>query len=199
MGLWPISKFAFYLVFSYHLLYLSSSSNNIINTKLLKIVTLISGFIIFLCGLSFPISDVMVVDTQSGGTHRMTSDQFFAENKSTFDLIFIDGLHVYEQVLKDIDNSLKVLNENGVILIHDCLPSKIWHQTIPQTHSSWNGDVWKSIVKSRAREDIDTYTIKADQGKSKFNFEGVNSPDRGNFKLSFGGNLVPYYNIKKFH
>ncbi len=38
-----------------------------------------------------------------------------------------------------------------------------------------------------------------DQGKSMFNFEGVNSPDRGNFKLSFGGNLVPYYNIKKFH
>ena len=66
--------------------------------------------------------------------------------------------------MRDIDNSLKILNDNGVILIHDCLPSKIWHQTIPQTHSSWNGDVWKSIVKSRTREDIDTYTIKADQG-----------------------------------
>ena len=66
--------------------------------------------------------------------------------------------------LKDIDNSLNVLNENGVILLHDCLPAKIWHQTIPQTHSSWNGDVWKSIVQSRTREDIDTYTIKADQG-----------------------------------
>ena len=104
------------------------------------------------------------VDPQSGGTHRMTSDKFFSENNYTFDLIFIDGLHVYEQVLKDINNSLKVLNNNGVILIHDCLPSKIWHQTIPQTHSSWNGDVWKSIVKSRTREDIDTYTIKADQG-----------------------------------
>ena len=87
------------------------------------------------------------VDPQSGGTHRMTSDDFFKQNKSTFDLIFIDGLHVYEQVLKDIENSLKVLNDNGVILIHDCLPAKIWHQTIPQTHSSWNGDVWKSIVK----------------------------------------------------
>ncbi len=104
------------------------------------------------------------VDPQSGGTHRMTSDDFFKQNKSTFDLIFIDGLHVYEQVLKDIENSLKVLNENGVILIHDCLPAKIWHQTIPQTHSSWNGDVWKSIVKSRTRIDIDTYTIQADQG-----------------------------------
>ena len=104
------------------------------------------------------------VDPQSGGTHRMTSDDFFKQNKSKFDLIFIDGLHVYEQVLKDIENSLKVLNDNGVILIHDCLPAKIWHQTIPQTHSSWNGDVWKSIVKSRTRIDIDTYTIEADQG-----------------------------------
>ncbi len=104
------------------------------------------------------------VDPQSGGTHRMTSDDFFKQNKITFDLIFIDGLHVYEQVLKDIENSLKVLNDNGVILIHDCLPAKIWHQTIPQTHSSWNGDVWKSIVKSRTRIDIDTYTIEADQG-----------------------------------
>ena len=104
------------------------------------------------------------VDPQSGGTHRMTSDDFFKQNKSTFDLIFIDGLHVYEQVLKDIENSLKVLKDNGVILIHDCLPAKIWHQTIPQTHSSWNGDVWKSIVKSRTRIDIDTYTIEADQG-----------------------------------
>jgi len=104
------------------------------------------------------------VDPQSGGTHRMTSDKFFLENNSTFDLIFIDGLHIYEQVLKDIDNSLNVLNKGGVILLHDCLPAKIWHQTIPQTHSSWNGDVWKSIVKSRTRDDLDTYTIKADQG-----------------------------------
>ena len=104
------------------------------------------------------------VDPQSGGTHRMTSDKFFLENRSTFDLIFIDGLHIHEQVLKDIDNSLNFLNEGGVILLHDCLPAKIWHQTIPQTHSSWNGDVWKSIVKSRTREDLDTYTIKADQG-----------------------------------
>ena len=104
------------------------------------------------------------VDPQSGGTLRMTSDEFFSQNKDTFDLIFIDGLHIHEQVLKDIDNSLNVLNENGVILLHDCLPAKIWHQTIPQTHSSWNGDVWKSIVQSRTREDIDTYNIKADQG-----------------------------------
>ena len=34
-------------------------------------------------------------------------------------------------------------------------------------------------------------------GKTSVNFEGVNSPNRGNFKLSFGGNLKPYYKILK--
>ncbi len=104
------------------------------------------------------------VDPMDGGTHRMTSDDFFKDNQKRFDIIFIDGLHEYRQVLRDIKNSIKYLNEDGVILIHDCLPSKIWHQTIPQTHSSWNGDVWKAIVECRTFENIDTYTCIADHG-----------------------------------
>ena len=134
------------------------------------------------------------VDPQSGGTHRMTSDEFFIQNKDTFDLIFIDGLHIYEQVIKDIDNSLKVLKENGIILIHDCLPAKIWHQTIPQTHTSWNGDVWKSIVNLRTRKEIDTYTIKADQGLGlilKRKNKDILVHDIQNFKKLF---FKDYYN-----
>ena len=104
------------------------------------------------------------VDPFDGGTHRMTSDEFFAQNEEKFDFIFIDGLHEYSQVKKDIENSVKCLNDNGVILLHDCLPSKIWHQTVPQTHSSWNGDVWKAIVECRTQKHIDTYTCIADHG-----------------------------------
>ena len=33
------------------------------------------------------------VDPASGGTHRETSDSFFASNTKTFDVVFIDGLH----------------------------------------------------------------------------------------------------------
>ena len=39
----------------------------------------------------------------------MSSDEFFLKNKDQFDIIFIDGLHVYEQVKRDIENSLIVL------------------------------------------------------------------------------------------
>ena len=104
------------------------------------------------------------VDPVEGGTHKMTSDYFFSINKDNFDIIFIDGLHEYSQVMKDIKNSLKFLNKDGIILLHDCLPRTIWNQITPRLNSDWNGDVWKSIVHCRTLENIDTYTFIADRG-----------------------------------
>ncbi len=104
------------------------------------------------------------VDPLKGGTLRMTSDDFFKENKKNFDIIFLDGLHTYEQTIQDIDNSLKCINKDGVILIHDCLPKKIWNQIVPRIYGHWNGDVWKAIVHSRTYDYADTFTCKADHG-----------------------------------
>jgi len=104
------------------------------------------------------------VDPVEGGTHKMTSDHFFSINKDNFDIIFIDGLHEYTQVMRDIKNSLKFLNLEGIILLHDCLPRTIWNQITPRLNSDWNGDVWKSIVHCRTLENIDTYTLIADRG-----------------------------------
>ena len=104
------------------------------------------------------------VDPISGGNVRLTSDDFFKINKDFFDIIFIDGLHIFEQVRKDILNSLNLLNPNGMILLHDCLPSKNRDQMVPRSHENWNGDVWKAIVECRTLKNIDTYTCLADQG-----------------------------------
>ena len=104
------------------------------------------------------------VDPVEGGTHKMTSDSFFLNNKENFDIIFIDGMHEYYQVMKDIKNSLNFLNKDGVILLHDCLPRTIWNQITPRINSDWNGDVWKSIVHCRTLTHIDTYTFIADRG-----------------------------------
>ena len=104
------------------------------------------------------------VDPLRGGTVRTTSDEFFKSNTEKFDIIFLDGLHTYNQTIKDINNSLKCINSNGVILIHDCLPTKIWNQIVPRMYGHWNGDVWKAIVESRTYQDVDTYTCIADHG-----------------------------------
>ena len=104
------------------------------------------------------------VDPIEGGTIRSTSDQFFDQNKNNFDIIFIDGLHHYSQVLKDINNSLKILNKNGFILVHDCLPRSLAHQAVPRYRASWNGDVWKAIVELRTKSNLNIFTSQIDFG-----------------------------------
>ena len=104
------------------------------------------------------------VDPISGGNYKGTSDKFFKNNLKKFDCIFIDGLHEYSQVRKDILNSIEILNKDGIIILHDCLPPSISHQRVPRTRYTWNGDVWKAIVEARTWEHVDTYTVTSDQG-----------------------------------
>jgi len=113
---------------------------------------------------SIIIRDKIGVDPVSGGTIKKTSDEFFKDNKNYFDICFIDGLHKYDQVRKDIFNCFNFLNNDGVILVHDCLPERIRDQMIPRSHEHWNGDVWKVIVEMRTLVDFDTYTCLADEG-----------------------------------
>lgn len=93
-------------------------------------------------------------------TYEMTSDEFFAQNKETFDIIFIDGLHLEHQVTQDLINAAKVLNENGTIVLHDCLPhsedfTQVWH----------SGTVYKSIIQLRCQSaHVELYTVDTDCG-----------------------------------
>ena len=81
----------------------------------------------------------------------------FLKNQDKFDLIFIDGLHTYNQVLKDIKNSLVALNNKGFVLLHDCFPMSYYDQAVPRAQRKWNGDVWKAITEIRTLKDVDTY------------------------------------------
>lgn len=111
------------------------------------------------------------VDPISGGTIRKTSDNFFKKNCKKFDIIFIDGLHHYDQVITDIDNSLKVLNEGGCILVHDCLPSSLSEQAVPRYKSRWCGDVWKAIVYYKFNNKLDIFTCRIDLGVSVIRYK----------------------------
>jgi predicted O-methyltransferase YrrM len=139
------------------------------------------------------------VDPVQGGNVRKTSDDFFKSNSNKFDIIFIDGLHEYDQVNKDIKNSLKALNDGGVILLHDCLPKSYFHQALPRSRMSWNGDVWKNIVESRTNSEIDTYTCFADQGIGII----FNRPNRNKLIISINNFKKLkfrdfYYNYKEY-
>lgn len=124
---------------------------------------------------------------------KLTSDDFFEkEAKNVFpngiDLVFIDGLHNYDQSLRDVINSLKFLKPNGFLVLHDCNPKgaaqaypikESYDEVVAQLQNGgiegwtgeWNGDVWKTIVHLRAfHPDLEVSTIDSDQGLGVISF-----------------------------
>ena len=102
----------------------------------------------------------------SDGILPMTSDEFFAQNKETFDVVFIDGLHHADQVERDILNSLEILTPGGCIICHDMSPTTELMQRVPiQTNGAWTGDCWKAWVKLRStRSDLNMCVVDTDFG-----------------------------------
>jgi len=98
-------------------------------------------------------------------THMMTSDQFFAQNKETFDVIFIDGLHHSDYVERDIINSIHALSDHGYIVCHDMNPTDKNMQIIPRTQGLWTGDCWKAWVKTRTvNPNVNMFVVDTDFG-----------------------------------
>jgi len=103
-------------------------------------------------------------------TYQMTSDEFFEKIAPTlnykYDIIFIDGLHEFQQVDKDLQNSLQYLNENGTIVLHDCCPREEIVQRVPQVSTNyWTGDVWKTALKCRMEDnDLRLLVVDTDLG-----------------------------------
>lgn len=90
------------------------------------------------------------VDLRPVTTFHGPSDEFFAQNSAEFDLIFIDGLHTEEQVLKDIRHAERCLAAGGAVVLHDCMPPDAWHQRPPEEYhagENWNGTVWKAALR----------------------------------------------------
>jgi hypothetical protein len=131
-------------------------------------------------------------DHNSKCNYIMTSDKFFAKNTTKYDLIFIDGLHTYEQAYKDVISSLRFLKDHGIIIMHDCNPENEFLQREPGTKSGWMeggwcGTVWKAFVRIRSeRDDLEMFVVDTDHGV------GVLKSNRIQKKLQCPDNIYTY-------
>ncbi|MDA8430842.1 MAG: class I SAM-dependent methyltransferase [Geobacteraceae bacterium] len=97
----------------------------------------------------------------------VTSDDFFVGHdlrevleRETFDLGFIDGLHLFEQALKDFINLERYARKDSVVLIHDCLPIAPIVAERERCTGFWTGDVWRIIPCLKTfRPDLKIMTI----------------------------------------
>ncbi len=93
--------------------------------------------------------------------HQMTSDAFFeSEGCPRIDLAFIDGLHLYEQALRDFIHVERCCHPGSVVVLHDTLPIAAAATARQRRTSHWCGDVWKMLPCLRQfRPDLALMTI----------------------------------------
>ncbi|MFN8593894.1 MAG: class I SAM-dependent methyltransferase [Thermomicrobiales bacterium] len=81
-----------------------------------------------------------------------TSDDFFAQYQreallgaARLDFAFIDGLHQFTQVVRDLEHVERWGHRDTVIAIHDVLPRNAWEATHTFHDGFWAGDVWRIV------------------------------------------------------
>jgi hypothetical protein len=135
------------------------------------------------------------VDPIEGGNYRMTSNEFFKNYKDIkFDVIFIDGLHHFDQCREDCINAMSALNKNGIILFHDFLPRSYFEENVPRKQINWTGNVWKVAVELTNSKNVDFRICNIDMGvgilklKDGFNYKIMPELKEMNYK-----NFLEYY------
>lgn len=99
--------------------------------------------------------------------YEVTSDEFFARHDvcellgGPVELAFIDGLHLFEQVLRDFVNVERSCAPHGVIILHDCLPLDAVTSARERTTDFYAGDVWKAtLALARRRPDLEMVIVR---------------------------------------
>ncbi len=126
---------------------------------------------------AFTLSGDVVGDKTVCLLFRMTSDAFFRHYDpaallgAPIDVAFLDGMHLWEFLLRDFINVERAARRNSVVFMHDILPvdcrMTVRHEQSDRRRGSvhpdwWTGDVWKTIVALRRyRPDLAIHTFDA--------------------------------------
>lgn len=137
---------------------------------------------------------------------QKTSDAFFTENAASLyknrpvEIALIDGMHEYAYALRDIENTLSHLSDDGIIIVHDCNPQLQEQACSFEEYRErdftgiWNGDVWKAILHLRShRDDINVFVLDCDHGL------GIIQKGKPTGKLNLAGKKIDAFTFEDLH
>ena len=108
--------------------------------------------------------DKSSVDVGWNPTFKMTTDEFFAQNKEKWDIVFVDADHNLEGGLKDYNNSTKICSK--FIIMHDLYPDN--PQQATET-GNYAGNVWRLLYHIISRKiHLEHYVLNGDVGMTVF-------------------------------
>jgi hypothetical protein len=89
-----------------------------------------------------------------------TSDYFFEERAGSVlggapDLVFIDGMHLFEHALRDFMHAERLASIYGLVVIDDVFPNHVSQAARNRHTKTWTGDTWKLYrVLAKYRPDL---------------------------------------------
>ena len=98
---------------------------------------------------------------------KTTSDQFFAKQAEVLlneppDMVFIDGMHLLENALRDFVNVERFANSSTLVVIDDIYPGHPAQTERDRRTRAWTGDVWKLLaILEEYRPDLFLQTLDA--------------------------------------
>ncbi|WP_232631972.1 class I SAM-dependent methyltransferase [Methylobacterium sp. Leaf118] len=110
---------------------------------------------------------------------QVMSDTFFEHLNlrrdigGRIDLAFLDGMHLFEFLLRDFMNTEAICRRDSIIAMHDCLPlaepmverdpMRAEERSLGTPHQGWwTGDVWKVVaILTKYRPDLDVMLVDA--------------------------------------
>lgn len=109
---------------------------------------------------------------------NLTSDEFFRRYSPTtlfgepVALAMLDGMHLWEFLLRDLINTERHCARNSVIALHDCIPTDAYvadrdpnsprRLKLSTQPGWWAGDVWKVVLAlKKYRPDLVMYMLDA--------------------------------------
>ncbi|MEX0875729.1 MAG: methyltransferase domain-containing protein [Actinomycetota bacterium] len=80
-----------------------------------------------------------------------TSDEFFERHASgcltsPIDLVYIDGMHLFEFALRDFMNAERHASPAGLVVVDDIFPTHLLQASRRPQTAAWTGDVWKLVA-----------------------------------------------------
>lgn len=115
--------------------------------------------------------DIRIVHSQDVWVKlfKLTSDDFFAQHDlrqvlgaQYVDMVFIDGLHTFDQALKDFINIERYAHSGTVVAFHDIFPVTPITAARDRQSIFWLGDTWKVVlILKQMRPDLRIFTVPA--------------------------------------
>ena len=109
--------------------------------------------------------DGMAIDFRSGGRDIAVCIAEIRERGLRYDLILVDPFHEYAESYRDLQGAFDLLNEDGTMVVHDCLPPDATLAQPYYVEGPWCGVTYKAFLDFVVgRGDLRYCTVDADFG-----------------------------------